>query len=1573
MKHFKFLFALVIAWVAGTVSIWAAEVQVEVDGITWTLNYYSNYNNPYCNIGLGGSAAIQTPANPTELVIPASFTIDGVDCPVWNIANEAFKGISNITKVTISEGIRKIESRAFQNCPDLTGVMIPSTVTEIGNSAFMGCAQLTQVSMPEKMAGELKFIESAFQNCTSLSTLYIGAGQQNGGEHTQIEQAVFKGCSNLQEVHIAVENPGRLYVREDAFEGIAQNCKFHVSQAFARAVEWGLTRTPKMTGTRKWGLSGLQTSDLDVEETAVGGKTLVSMPVKNDNGEVVGSYIAVVTFTSTDADNRTAVIYDGGIEFDADKIMTKGFTTFCGGNYSVHKSWYQWTGDGMNEGTGKMYLPETVADKNGNVFQIKGLGHSAFQACNNYSASVTGLHIPRSYEFIGGDALQALESLKGTLVIPSSIHTLGSQIFPNQRYNIYDKRINNVYLMHIDPDDLTWGGLHTGWELSSDVNLYVDNSIYNKIQNNGYDEGSPFVQWEGEVIPYDASHYGLKFTNEQCLVDRTGKLDNVILENPLEIAPLSWTNSTNQDVVTIENGELVMGEGEGTAVVTQRFAGNDDFVVAIDLTTTIVKRNAPDDTADQTADNGLATLSALTRLTPDIYEWEDSEEDYWSRHINYNQNDEPAPQLYFSASNENGVSAGYMLDTNPAELSPTYGTLAENVEPMPGFNVGGMMCVKVSGAGTLQVSGFTEDETAVVGIWAPGQEVAELSGNSFETGYPYEVTSTSPTYVYIYGISLSELRPAFINSIVWAPAGVKLSKLKIAGTAIEEGQEYTGDGVTVTWNGGTTTGGEPIGGGEPGGEGPVVSGQSLVPVITLTNANLTCTGPAIEINSYPEAYIYLVGDNTITCTVENNENTENTAAISIGTMSGHDWEACGQVFIGTDDTHDGSLTITNGMTNGIYNYNSFITLDEFSGDIAGQQYGIHLNGEEVDWPDNYYVKLGAGLELKLRGGEAAFKSELLMYGSINGYSKYLSDYEPIGDDSWFDYEAGSFLVEVEGAEENIPATYLYFEPDYFKALTEEGVKIKYAITSNQQGNRTVKTYGFRDEGMDYHNPVPAIPANFTGDVIIPEKVTIKGKEYTVTSIGEISFTGCDPESITIPSTVTELENGALSECYASQIICLTTTPPIIGYNYDYNYNWTLYVPYGCLNKYKAIKENDEYWAYYFNDIQMLEKGQTTVTTITPEDEYETDYANDMTDENGDALDLEDAVACGVYYNLDSSSNDGYDTEEECLVINSTTSEENMDGIVSGTTGHEDMVEQFSGLMMEVDGKGALEIDCQTLGAGLLTVRVGNGYPETYTQSEKGTITVMFDVAMPTTIYVYAGEAASSVRNRGMRHVLVGDNSVKIYQLRVVLPEDITITMNSLGIMTYASKYNLDFSNVEGLTAYFATDYDSETQKLTMESQDVVNARSGMMLKGEPNKEYTIHLASSTSTSYDNLLVGLIEVTNVAQTQRIYGEEYTTFILANGQEGINWYKLAEPSYDLKANSAYLQLLSSEAPTANTSSNKVTMDFNSDEDGIDSTTYVTRKTGNWYTIDGRRLQSRPAAKGIYVNNGRKVVIK
>ena len=46
------------------------------------------------------------------------------------------------------------------------------------------------------------------------------------------------------------------------------------------------------------------------------------------------------------------------------------------------------------------------------------------------------------------------------------------------------------------------------------------------------------------------------------------------------------------------------------------------------------------------------------------------------------------------------------------------------------------------------------------------------------------------------------------------------------------------------------------------------------------------------------------------------------------------------------------------------------------------------------------------------------------------------------------------------------------------------------------------------------------------------------------------------------------------------------------------------------------------------------------------------------------------------------------------------------------------------------------------------------------------------------------------------------------------------------------------------------------------------------------------------------------------------------------------------------------------------------------GIISTTNFTNYTNSadaWYTLDGRRLSQKPSRAGVYINNGKKTVIK
>ena len=71
---------------------------------------------------------------------------------------------------------------------------------------------------------------------------------------------------------------------------------------------------------------------------------------------------------------------------------------------------------------------------------------------------------------------------------------------------------------------------------------------------------------------------------------------------------------------------------------------------------------------------------------------------------------------------------------------------------------------------------------------------------------------------------------------------------------------------------------------------------------------------------------------------------------------------------------------------------------------------------------------------------------------------------------------------------------------------------------------------------------------YTGSVVIPEKVTYDGVEYSVTSIGESAFDYCTGlTSITIPNSVTSIGDNAFYGCKGLTSITIPNSVTSIGY------------------------------------------------------------------------------------------------------------------------------------------------------------------------------------------------------------------------------------------------------------------------------------------------------------------------------------------------------------------------------------------------------------------------------------------
>ena len=108
--------------------------------------------------------------------------------PVTGIGSAVFYGCSQLTGITLPEGVTDIGDSAFSGCTGLTGITLPESVTSIGESAFSDCTGLTGITLP---AGVTSIDDYALSGCTKLTSITLPESLTSIGEHA------FSGCTVL--------------------------------------------------------------------------------------------------------------------------------------------------------------------------------------------------------------------------------------------------------------------------------------------------------------------------------------------------------------------------------------------------------------------------------------------------------------------------------------------------------------------------------------------------------------------------------------------------------------------------------------------------------------------------------------------------------------------------------------------------------------------------------------------------------------------------------------------------------------------------------------------------------------------------------------------------------------------------------------------------------------------------------------------------------------------------------------------------------------------------------------------------------------------------------------------------------------------------------------------------------------------------------------------------------------------------------------------------------------------------------------------------------------------------------
>ena len=204
-----------------------------------------------------------------------------------------------------------------------------------------------------------------------------------------------------------------------------------------------------------------------------------------------------------------------------------------------------------------------------------------------------------------------------------------------------------------------------------------------------------------------------------------------------------------------------------------------------------------------------------------------------------------------------------------------------------------------------------------------------------------------------------------------------------------------------------------------------------------------------------------------------------------------------------------------------------------------------------------------------------------------------------------------------------------------------------------------------------------------------------------------------------------------------------------------------------------------------------------------------------------------------------------------------------------------------------------------------------------------------------------------------------------FELEAVEISDKQTVDVAIGNVQYATLYysNLNLEIPEGVTAFVVSELNGR-KLVTQDVVDVIPAATGVILNG-PNATHEFNVIYDCELpAYENLLQGTDEETTISEEGKKYYMLSTNKAGDPASVGLYFYTADGTSIKNKAHKAYL------AVDAN-STNANAFLFE-DADGINSIK-ANAANGDVYTISGTKVNGKVLTKGVYIVDGKKVVIK
>ena len=194
---------------------------------------------------------------------------------------------------------------------------------------------------------------------------------------------------------------------------------------------------------------------------------------------------------------------------------------------------------------------------------------------------------------------------------------------------------------------------------------------------------------------------------------------------------------------------------------------------------------------------------------------------------------------------------------------------------------------------------------------------------------------------------------------------------------------------------------------------------------------------------------------------------------------------------------------------------------------------------------------------------------------------------------------------------------------------------------------------------------------------------------------------------------------------------------------------------------------------------------------------------------------------------------------------------------------------------------------------------------------------------------------------------------------------LSLTANSANASNWTTFYcgGVGYSVGNDVTIYKAAKNGTSSVTLTEVSGGIIPAGQAVILKATASSvALTLTQDAATGDYTGNELLG-VDVETPQDANKTY------YVLSKpAEKDFGFYKLKN-SVNLGANKAYLEVATTGAPGF--------LGFDENTTGVvpidNGQLTIDNWAGAWFSLDGRKLQGKPTEKGLYIVNGRKVVMK